>query len=84
MREGDMVIEISREKDYQRAYLTILGAACIGFIAACQHQPAQPPGEAYIHQEIPIEIEVGKSITVEIRLSGSAANDVGIRCSPET
>jgi hypothetical protein len=72
------------KKAIKRAYLTILGAACIGFIAACQQQPAHPPGEAYIHQKFPIEIEGGKAITVEIRLSGSAANDVGIRCSPET
>jgi hypothetical protein len=72
------------KKAIKRAYLTILGAACIGFIAACQQQPAQPPGEAYIHQSVPIEIEGGKAVVVEIWLSGNAPNDVGIRCSPET
>jgi hypothetical protein len=71
-------------KSLKKAYLSILVAVGICIIEACQHHPAQPAGEEYIHQKIPIEIERGKAITVEIRLSGSAANDVGIRCSPET
>jgi hypothetical protein len=38
----------------------------------------------YVCQKIPIEIRRGEPITIEISfLSGSGANDIGIRCSPD-
>jgi len=41
------------------------------------------PDEQYVRQEIPVEIEAGKPVTVKIAsLSGNAENQVGIRCSP--
>jgi hypothetical protein len=43
-----------------------------------------PPDEQYIRQLIPIEIQNGKPVTIEISsLSGNGGNDVGIRCSPD-
>ena len=45
----------------------------------------QPPSVQFVRQKIPIAIQEGKSLTVEIQsLSGNGVNDVGIRCSPET
>jgi hypothetical protein len=42
------------------------------------------PEAQYIRQSIPVEIESGKPITIQIQsLSGNGANDIGIRCSPE-
>jgi hypothetical protein len=61
---------------WQLAAVSVL--ACV--ITSCA---SQPPGEGYVHQKIPIEIQSGKAVTVEIHLSYSGVNDVGIRCSPE-
>jgi hypothetical protein len=45
----------------------------------------KPPGEQFVRQRIPIEIQSGKIVTVEIHdLSGNGWNDIGIQCSPET
>ena len=44
---------------------------------------SQTSGERYVCQKIPIKIESGKSVTLEIILSGNGPNDVGIRCSSE-
>ena len=53
--------------------------ACI--ISSCA---SQTPGERLVRQKTPIEIQSGKTTTVEIHaLSGNGPNDVGIRCSPE-
>jgi hypothetical protein len=38
----------------------------------------------FIRQQIPIEIQSGKPVTIEIRsLSGNGWNEVGIRCTPD-
>jgi hypothetical protein len=53
--------------------------ACI--VSSCA---SQPPGERFVRQKIPVEIQSGKPVTIEIRsLSGNGENHVGIRCSPE-
>ena len=58
---------------------TVFGLMCI--VSSCA---SQPPGEGYVRQKIPIEIQSGKPVTIEISsLSGNGENDVGIRCSPE-
>jgi len=42
------------------------------------------PEKQYVRQTIPVEIQSGKPVTIEISsLSGNGVNDVGIRCSPE-
>jgi len=43
----------------------------------------KPAGEEYVSQTIPIEIQSGKAVNVEIHVSNNGPNDVGIRCSPE-
>jgi hypothetical protein len=44
----------------------------------------QSPEEQFTRQKIPIEIQRGKPVTIEIpSLSGNGANDIGIQCSPE-
>lgn len=53
--------------------------ACIG--SSCKPQPADVQ---FVGQKIPIQIQRGKPVSVDIRsLSGNGVNDVGIRCSPE-
>jgi len=54
--------------------------ACI-FSSCASH----PPDEAFfVRQKIPIEIQSGKPVTIEIRTpSPSGESEVGIRCSPE-
>lgn len=43
-----------------------------------------PPDVQFVRQKIPVEIQSGKPLTIEIlSLSGNGVNDVGIRCSPE-
>jgi|SRR6266446_6647023 len=38
----------------------------------------------YVRQQIPIEIQSGRPVTIKIRsLSGNGWNEVGIRCSPD-
>jgi len=38
----------------------------------------------FVHQKIPIDIQSGKPVTIEISsLSGNGVNDVGIQCAPE-
>lgn len=62
---------------WQLAAVSVL--ACI--FTSCA---SQPPGEQFVRQKIPIEIQRGKTVTIEIHsLSGNGWNDVGIRCSPE-
>jgi hypothetical protein len=60
--------------------LTVVSVlACV--ITSCA---SQPPGEGYVRQKIPIEIQSGNAVTIEISsLSGNGVNDIGIRCSPE-
>jgi hypothetical protein len=41
------------------------------------------PEQQYVRQKIPVEIESGKPVTVEINLSGNGVNDVAIKCPPE-
>ena len=42
------------------------------------------PDQQFVREKIPIEIQSGKPVTVEIRsLSGNGWNHVGIRCSPD-
>jgi hypothetical protein len=44
----------------------------------------QTPEEQFVRQKIPVEIQSGKLVTIEIHhLSGNGWNDIGIRCSPE-
>ena len=61
---------------WQLAAVSLL--ACL--FSSCASQPS---GERFVSQKIPIEIQSGKTVTVEIRVSGNGPNDVGIRCSPE-
>lgn len=46
---------------------------------------SQPPGESFfVRQKIPIDIQRGKPVTIEIRTSSpSGESEVGLRCSPE-
>lgn len=44
---------------------------------------SQPPGEQFARQKIPVQIQSGKPVTINIHVTGSGVNDVGIRCSPE-
>src|SRR5450432_2414238 len=60
-------------------FMVVFVLMCI--FSSCAPQPA---GEQFVHQKIPIEIQSGKTVTIEIHhLSGNGWNDVGIRCSPE-
>jgi hypothetical protein len=50
-------------------------------LLACRNSRHDDP---FIHQEIPVMIQNGKSTTIKIGpLSGSSPNDVGVRCSNE-
>ncbi len=52
--------------------------ACL--LALC----AQTTLEEYaLRQKIPVAIQKGKPLTVEISCSGNGANSIGIRCTPE-
>jgi hypothetical protein len=62
---------------WQLAVVSVL--VCI--VSSCAPQPSS---ERFVRQKIPIEIQSGKPVTVEIHsLSGNGENDVGIRCSPD-
>ena len=62
---------------WQLAVVSVL--ACVSTSCA-----SLSPGEGYVRQKIPIEIQSGKPVTIEISsLSGNGVNDIGIRCSPE-
>lgn len=62
---------------WQFAVVSVL--ACL--FSSCA---SQSPDEQFVHQKIPIEIQNGKVVTIEIHaLSGNGENDVGIRCSPD-
>lgn len=53
-------------------------------VCICSSCASQPPDVQFVRQRIPVEIQSGKPVTIEIRsLSGNGVNDVGIRCSPE-
>ncbi len=54
----------------------LFGLPCI--FTSCA---SQRPGERFVLQRIPIEIQPGKSVEVHMRTTG--ANQVGIRCSPD-
>jgi hypothetical protein len=42
------------------------------------------PEQQFVRQKIPVEIERGKPLTIQIcSLSGNGANDVAIRCPPD-
>jgi hypothetical protein len=58
--------------------VTLAALSCM--VSSCV---SQSPGERFVRQKIPIKIESGKPVTIEIILSGNGPNDVGIRCSPE-
>jgi hypothetical protein len=59
----------------------LMGAFIIASgLSSCERQP---PEVQYVRQKIPIEIQSGKPVTIEIILSGYGENQVGIRCSPE-
>lgn len=57
-----------------------LGLAC--FSSSCA---SRPPSEGFfVRQRIPIEIQSGKPVTIQIRVrSPGGQSEVGIRCSPE-
>jgi len=58
-------------------------AASIIFCAFSSCGPMTPE-QHYVRQKIPVEIQKGKPLTIEIHsLSGNGVNDVGIRCSAE-
>src|SRR5947209_8195022 len=58
----------------------VVFAIICGF-AACHRMS---PEEQFVRQKIPVEIQNGRTVTVEIpSLSGNGNNDVGIRCSPQ-
>lgn len=59
--------------------LAILAITCP--VPSCKETEGD---ERYIHQRIPIVIEAGKPITIEISPSGNGHNVVGLRCSLET
>jgi len=60
-------------------FVTVCVLLCI--LSSCA---PQPPDKQFVRQAIPVEIQSGKTVTIEIHhLSGNGANDVGIRCSPE-
>jgi hypothetical protein len=55
--------------------------ALVSIFSSCA---SQTPEEHFVRQKIPIEIQGGKIVTIEIHhLSGNGWNDIGIRCSPE-
>jgi hypothetical protein len=60
-------------------------ALSVGVLCFCSSCATSPPGEsALVLQRIPIEIQSGKPITVEIRVRSSGGqSEVGIRCPPE-
>jgi hypothetical protein len=64
----------------QTAWQLAVVIALVSVFASCA---SMTPDEQYVRQKIPIEIQSGKAVTVEIHLSYSGVNDVGIRCSPE-
>jgi hypothetical protein len=70
------VVNTSMKTPWKLAAVSVL--ACVSTSCA-----SQPPGEQYVRQKISIEVQSGKPITVEIRVSGNGPNDIGIRCSPE-
>jgi hypothetical protein len=44
----------------------------------------QPPDVQYVRQRIPVQVQKGKTLTIDIHsLSGNGVNDIGIRCSTE-
>jgi hypothetical protein len=58
--------------------ITALVMACL--LSQC----TMTPDQQYIREKIPIEIQSGKPLIVNIRsLSGNGWNEVGIRCSPD-
>jgi hypothetical protein len=60
-----------------------LAAVCV-LACICSSCASEPPDVQFVRQRIPVEIQRGKSLTIEIHsLSGNGVNDVGIRCSPE-
>lgn len=53
----------------------------IGVACSCAFRS---PDDQFIRQVIPVEIQRGKPVEIEIHsLSGNGANCVGIRCAPE-
>ncbi len=59
-------------------------AAVSVLVCICSSCAPQPPDVQYVRQRIPIEIQRGKPVIIEIHsLSGNGVNDVGIRCTPE-
>jgi hypothetical protein len=53
----------------------------ISVVSSCRPMSLE---EQFVRQKIPVEIQNGKTVRVEIHsLSGNGNNDVGIRCSPE-
>jgi hypothetical protein len=62
---------------WQLAAISVL--ACVFTLSG-----TQAPDVQFVRQRIPVEVQRGKPITIEIHsLSGNGVNDVGIRCAPE-
>ena len=67
----------------KRGLVCIVIAASI-FAVGLSFCGRMTPEAQYIRQAIPVEIESGKPVTIQIQsLSGNGVNDIGIRCSPE-
>ena len=67
--------------DKMKKTLYIFAACSVAFaVSSCSKMS---PDEYYIRQTIPIEIQHGKPVTIEISPSGNGLNDVGIRCPLE-
>lgn len=58
----------------------IASAAFVFVLPSCGPEPSDMQ---FVRQKIPVEIESGKPLAVEVRLSGNGDNEVGIRCSPQ-
>jgi hypothetical protein len=58
-------------------------AVVIALVSVFTSCASMTPDEQYVRQKIPIVIESGKPVVVELSLSGTGENQVGIRCSPQ-
>jgi hypothetical protein len=78
---------VDKMKKTWRLLFAVCSVACVLFagILSC----ALPsflelsPEAQYTRQRIPIEIQHGKSVTIEVSPSGNGVNCVGIRCPPK-
>jgi hypothetical protein len=57
--------------------------AVLAFACAVSSCKEPSPDERFVRQKMPVAIEAGKPITIEVSPGGSYANLVGLRCSRE-